>query len=651
MSFDKFDPLTAKQAQNSEAALHSIRREIQNILDSYFNWFDPFSEIIQNALDAVDLRRRLNEKGYSPEIHIKIDIKNNFLSVCENGIGLEEEQFKKFLAPSFSFKGKNSRGHKGVGATYLAYGFNYIQVATKHPDFAGTGVMTDARKWLWDETSIETENPKISADRKKPPNELFSKIKRGTCVTVKFDTYSKPSDLDWLKAKSAGQWEKLLRIKTGLGAIQYDDKIKCVIEVISKSGEESKVELKKPSYLWPDTLVKKAVNLTKLKEKEAELFKKKGSDFRMPSKFRNLEAIFDRMNSDEILEGFDLNTEEKEVIRDFEANIYFCYFYTSKVFAKFNENLKIRAGQNILKSGIQLAANNMPQGEIGIINLTRNIGRQNHMHVVCHFSNARSDLGRKGFQEELVELVDKISTSLITKKVAPFAKYLKATSGAPVSLKQKQKVDDWKKEFEEHENENPLVIKSKLFFQPKKSVSVSSLPTREQDVIALFNQFLAGGVIRGIDILSTNERFIYDSMFRVVSSKDEDTYLYHKKKNPLGVEPDKFTPSFRSSPKILEYKFSLNALLEDISNGTKNTNEVDLVVAWETGSDFESHYRIDSALDPENLSIRNYHGVTHTATSMSSGQHEFDLIILSELVDYLNNQKKTIKKQREKYED
>lgn len=196
MSFQNFDPLDAKQNQNSIAALHSIRREIQNILDSYFNWFDPFSEIIQNALDAVDLRRKLGENTYKPQIRIKIDVKNNLLSVCENGIGLGEEQFKQFLAPSFSFKGKNSRGHKGVGATYLAYGFNYIQVATKHPEFTGVGVMENARQWLSKAISLEEKNPKMIADNNLPMNDLFQNINRGTCVTVRFDKDSKPSKVN-----------------------------------------------------------------------------------------------------------------------------------------------------------------------------------------------------------------------------------------------------------------------------------------------------------------------------------------------------------------------------------------------------------------------------------------------------------------------
>ena len=198
----------------------------------------------------------------------------------------------------------------------------------------------------------------------------------------------------------------------------------------------------------------------------------------------------------------------------------------------------------------------MPQGETIQIPLTRNIGRQNQMHLVCHFSNARSDLGRKGFQREFTEFAEGIATKLIQNSLGRYAKYLKPTSGASASLARQQRVDDWKQQFG-YEAEHPLVVRNPLFFRPKDSVSVLSVPTREQDVIALFNQFLAGGVIRGIDLLSTNEQFTYDSMFRVITSNEAGVFVYDRAYNPLGLHNDNFVPSFRSSPKILSTSFHL----------------------------------------------------------------------------------------------
>ena len=50
----KLDPLDIKAASDSDFVSASRKREIRNILKSYVGFFDPFSELIQNAMDAVD---------------------------------------------------------------------------------------------------------------------------------------------------------------------------------------------------------------------------------------------------------------------------------------------------------------------------------------------------------------------------------------------------------------------------------------------------------------------------------------------------------------------------------------------------------------------------------------------------------------------
>jgi hypothetical protein len=128
---DSIDPLEAKSAVTSGAAQAAIKREIENILSSYVGWFDPFAELIQNALDSVDERAKTASKSYKPSVRIIVDLKENTLSVSDNGTGLTQEKYRQFLAPSFSFKSGKTRGHKGVGATFLAYGYNYIPNSDK----------------------------------------------------------------------------------------------------------------------------------------------------------------------------------------------------------------------------------------------------------------------------------------------------------------------------------------------------------------------------------------------------------------------------------------------------------------------------------------------------------------------------------------
>jgi DNA topoisomerase VI subunit B len=140
--FESFDPLKAKSTADTDVAANAQKREIKNILSSYVGWYDPFSELIQNSLDSLELRLENKEKNYVPKIRITINIQDNSLNVTDNGVGLSEEQFKQFLCPDISFKSGKTRGHKGVGATYLAYGFNHIQVATKSGDYSAVGKMS-----------------------------------------------------------------------------------------------------------------------------------------------------------------------------------------------------------------------------------------------------------------------------------------------------------------------------------------------------------------------------------------------------------------------------------------------------------------------------------------------------------------------------
>ncbi|MBS1917278.1 MAG: ATP-binding protein [Bacteroidetes bacterium] len=653
--FSPFDPLKAKSLADTEVAALAQKREIKNILGSYIGWYDPFCELIQNALDSIE-ERATKDSNYVPTIWITINIKNNSLSVTDNGVGLDEEKFQKFLCPDITFKSGKTRGHKGVGATYLAYGFNYIQVATKSPDFVAIGKMEGARNWLNDESP--SGNPQMKPDEKTNAS-AFDLIDRGVSVFVKFDQSTHPKDLKWVVADKAEQWIKILSVKTGLGAFLSNKDIKVFLKVYDRDGKKTELEKTGIEYYLPHIAVQKSASLKQINTKMEELFKKKGRDFELPSRLKNLDAFYERWTSQELLQlladdEINLDEEEKEVITKFEPEVYASNVYSLKVWDAINQELNIRAGSKILYGGIQIAANNMPQGETIQIPLNRNIGRQNQIHILIHFNNCSPDLGRKGFQSEIVEFAKSISKQIAD---GPFKKItftLRANTGTAPNLKREQEVENWKNEMIEYEEKNPIELINQNFFLPLQKISITSKPTREQDVIALFNQLLAGGVIRGVRIMSTNERLTYDGLYRVAIEPPNVHHLYNAKENPLGIEKsvlDEFALPFTSEPKVLEYKYSLDGLIEDIESGIKNSNDIGLVVVWETGEEFRENYKITSYLDPDNLSLREYHGVTHTITNIVSQQREMEMIVLSELIEYLNDQEKTIEEQRKKYED
>ncbi|WP_028612290.1 hypothetical protein [Paenibacillus harenae] len=419
------------------------------------------------------------------------------------------------------------------------------------------------------------------------------------------------------------------------------------MDVIKQKGIE---------YLWPHKIVRKVASYKKITQKRQELFDKDKDPNKLPSTLKDLDIFYEKWNSKELIDLLKIKDEDElEICSSYTPIVYFGYTYSLKVWNSFNESLNVRSNSKILYGGIQIAANNMPQGELIQIPLNKNIGRQNQVHMVFHFDNCSADLGRKGFQSEIVEFTKEISKRLIDGPLQKLKYCLKTNTGTPPDLMREKEIEDWKEEMANYEKEYPLQLISDHFFLPLRKISITSIPTREQDVIALFNQMVAGGVIRGIRIMSTNERLTYDGLYKIVIEQPVENHMYNEKTNPLGVLQENVesinTYPFISKPKILEYKFSLDGLIENIQDGSKNSNDIGLVVVWETGESYVGNYKITSLLDENNLSLRQYHGLTHIMTNLTSGQKEMDLIVLSELIQFLNDPKITQQQQIEKYED
>ncbi|MGJ8722554.1 MAG: ATP-binding protein [Salinibacterium amurskyense] len=658
MNFTPFDPLDLANPQASDAALEAMKRQIENILSSYVGWFDPFAELIQNGLDAVDKRDQLEKNAnpntqYRPVISIEIDIKNNKLTVTDNGVGMSEDEFRHFLAPSYSYKrlADRTRGHKGVGATYVAYGFNHMRVATKSPHFEAAGAISNARAWL--DRSEPGQNPRVAPDPEGIHPSLATSD-RGTSVTVHFDQQTRPSQLSWLKADTAATWLDILTVKTGLGSVTKDTKKLIRVSVLTESGTDS-IERIGTGYLWLHESASKSARFREIDKKARELHDRQGANYKLPRKFSELNFIYETWTTDELrslLTGV-IDGDDVKVLNDHTPSISVEYGNSARLWSAHNKALGVRAGQTILSSGIQLAANDMPQGETIVIPLVRSIGRQNQIHFLIHFDNYTPDMGRKGFHRELTEFAKTTSKWLSENVLFRYRKQLKANTGAASDLVGEIKMEDWKKEIEIHEQQSPLRLTSPHFFLPTSTVSITSEPTREQDVIALFHELLAGGVVRGIQVMSTNERSTYDGLFKVSLELDQAIYLHHAETNPLGVHQDVLDLMHKrvTATRVLEYKYSLDGLVDDLDSNDKNIQHLDLCVAWEIGARIESRFGIKSLLMPENAEVREYHGVTHVLSDLETGNRHCDLIILRDMIAFLNDPELESANQRARFED
>ena len=558
-----WDPLVRSKEADTEIVSAAQKREIKNILKSYVGMYDSFSELIQNAMDAVDKRATvLDEKDYEKKIWIEIDLTENSFSITDNGIAFKEKELESFLAPNISFKeGEETRGNKGVGATYIGYGFNHLQFATKGNSHNFSGELTEGRNWVEDFKGVITR-PVVTESE--CTIDAFNEISRGSSFKIKFDgTNIRPKDLSWYAAKTPQQWLYLLLIKTPLGSIDYlESKSKNItfnLKVIKKDGSFENLENQGANYIYPHSKIKASVNLKEIIEFQKKAVEQSKDASAIPAKYKKSNGIYETFSNSDILEFKKSDEEFNEIVKAYKIEAYGYFTYSTSVWDSLNDSMaKLRKGYRVLKGGLQLANNQMIQGELIAIPLTSNIGYQNQCHVIVHFKDADPDLGRKGFQPELKEVAEKISVAIVN-RLKKWKQLLKSDTGAKPDIVQEIALHDWIREQEDHEKSNPLILNNENFFKPLNEISITSEPQSEQDAIVLFNQLIAGGVIRGLKLLATSQVKQYDGVFKYVVKEPLKNHEFDKENNPLGVEEFHFAAELTSPPKVLEYKYNLDA--------------------------------------------------------------------------------------------
>lgn len=635
----------------------SQRREIRNILKSYTGYYDLFSELIQNSLDAVEKRCSEKEESFEPTIWVTIDLREKYIAVTDNGCGMAESEFRQFLRPNLSFKKEGvTRGHKGVGATYLAYGFNHLEVATRFENHFASGILKRGREWVED-TSDTVPRPKVEPIT--PSHAPFNEITRGTSMVIHLDGQAiRPRDLSWLGASDAERWLAVLRSTTPLGGVYLCGaearQINIQLEIFDIEGKRTEANLSAPEYLHPNEVLNRTADLRDyLADRKMRV--DKGLDVsKPPAKFRALHGIWGEWTGKEILDGESpirhrLEKSEEKLVRELGVSLRIFLAFSTDLWDTYNDKkLGIRKGHRLLRGGLQLCTRHMPQGQPITIPMTNNIGFQNLAHVLVHFENAEPDLGRKGFQPDVVRVAEKLSVSAVT----AFRRHyqLLRKPGGAKAYDDELKLDEWKKEQEEHARNYPLVVSGAGLFMPTEELPIRSEPVVEQDVVALFNQMLSSGLVRGVQLISSSQYKQYDGLYRIVMFAPFEKYILAED-NPLGIDEEHFMDKekLETVVKVLEYKFSVDGLIEELQSEVKAVEDVDLVIAWEMGAKWSQMFDVISYLDEDNVHHRTIHGATHSFTHSMTGAHAFEAMILKDLVSFLANPSREQENQRRLY--
>ena len=340
-----------------------------------------------------------------------------------------------------------------------------------------------------------------------------------------------------------------------------------------------------------------------------------------------------------------LDKSERELANSSGVSLYVYLAFSTDLWDNLNDNqLKLRKGTRVLHGGLQLSTRNMPQGITLTIPMTNNIGFQNLAHILIHFENAEPDLGRKGFQPEFVHLAEKVAVSAVT----AFRRrhFLLRKPEIAKIFDDELKIEQWIREQEKHELDHALLIKGAGLFMPSEELPIRSEPLVEQDVVALFNQMLSSGLVRGIQLISSSQYNQYDGLYRVKMDPPFQKFI-RSTNNPLGIEEEFFTKesAYVTKIKVLEYKYNLDGLIEELQSEVKSIGDIGLVVTWEMGIKWQEMFDVTCLLGEDTTHHRQIHGTTHSFTHSVSGVHAFEAVILHDLVRYLANPEAEVERQ------
>lgn len=651
-----FDPLAGdpSDAVFKEAFEAANRRTIENILKSYTGYFDIFSEPIQNSLDALEKRKSSSTTSFAPRLWITINIRDSSIRVVDNGCGMSLDEFKFCLKPNISFKSKREgRGHKGVGATFMAYGFTLLKLQTRRDTSKIAAILRQGRQWAEDQSGM-IPRPTFE-ELHFQVSELDNELSGTSVEVIVGKTASeRPKDLGWLGASTAEQWFDILRIKTPLGGVYLRRppfRPKVHIRVVDQEGNVTESTSDNCEYFWPhefpDYKVASVTDLQSALDKIAGDTSTKLA--RLPAEYKKLDCLYDIWDSDQILKRgsfFDnaIDVNERELVQKHSVVIYTAFLRSAKLWTSFNEEvLRIRKGQKIVHGGLQLASDFMVQGDLFVIPLTSAIGYQANAHVIVHFTDGNPDMGRKNFQPELSDLAKALAVRSVT-IMRRYLDHLKPDTGNPIIAPSKA-LHDWRKKQEAHRDAKPL----SLSFSGRR-IGLVSEPLQEQDVVALFHELLGIGLVRGIKIFSTSQNETYDSLFYYdYEDSDVESLSYTRDKNPLGVMRD-LIPG-QTEPKVLEYKYDLDSLVTDFENDTKFESQIDWVVCWKAGSTFRERYYLNSLLVGTEGSNRTFFGSTHQAFSSGTKQPSFEVLVLDDMLRFLVDPTAEAARQKQIYSD
>jgi hypothetical protein len=555
-----------------------IRQLLANLISSYADEADIFTELIQNAHDAVTLRRA-EEPGYSGTVTIVVGRRtsgDDYLYVQDDGVGMTQDVAEKVFIPGYTANKKRGHtvGYKGVGMSYVVAVSNHLSLKTVKAGQAFVRTVRWCNDWV---QSAEKPDPAIGDSFEAPAyvQSIATGIAQGTGVFFAFHAGQKPKDLKSIvmtggtPEEEIDRWAGFLCAQTAIGRadpapLHGTQPIKVVLHLDLDNGSGVVREYARSSfnlsekhlgYPFPNRVLKLG--------SDTQVIDNLPPGQQHAQHYRQNAAVFHEWKGSDLIDATKtLDEEEDALVRAHVDWVYGFLCYSTDVMAKVREKLGTRT--SVIRWGARLAVDGVPQGRALDLKLTSNQGLDRQTHIVIGVKQLDLDTGRKMVSDEkLLSGINKLAARVVG-ELKDYRWALKNTDRGAADAR----IADWATSVDSRAGNSPIRL---LFERDGLTSPLLVEPQEEQEVVALWTGLLTGGFLPGYQTRAISGHGQYDSLVSITS----DAYAETGELHPI------LAAAAPKANAVVEFKLMFEMIVADFDNGLKKPSEIDLVVCWD----------------------------------------------------------------------
>lgn len=620
----KIQPLSTLSVEQQSSV---IKQRVTNVIRSYHNAADVLAEPVQNAVDEVLAADGLTGPGI---VTVIMNGDRNRLSVIDNGRGISSNDIARYLAPDTGtkvtdFRDGWVRGHKGVGMTFLVYGFDYFELESRTLEGEHYRVRLEGgRTWVADE-SMTLDPPVGELEFLEGEGNLAT---HGTMVTVGLDPKTTPRELK--RAFPTIEFAAVaLQNQSAIGIVEPPqirkkrDLIAYLKYIVDDKTHEREVDAR---FRYPHTHLDGTVKVLDLDE----WFRKSRRTEPTPREKEAYHACHVTFGPEQLKElvadreGHTLTTgqEVRNYIDEHKVHVYALFSFSASYRDMLAEKWHVPKNRALHAPRLRVATDGMISSWSREITLTHRGFNVDRTWLIYQLHGVEPDMGRKDFPPDLHDFLQ-LSEERVANEIARLSKPFLRIAPRPSQSTDNSYIPP---EVKAHERLNKPLVPAQI---PNiGEISFRTIPESENDVISLFSELVGLGALRHFKPVFFSGFDFYDSYFHYVPG-DVDPLV--KERLPGESEIDR-----RDLSGVAEFKFQGSSLLDDIVSEKKRWEDIRFLVCWSIGKDSVqkagdeiTFQQVDNPVD------RRFHGVTHLASLKSGGSRTIFVISLADLLNTL----------------